>query len=50
MRPMSTCFLEHGKSEGVVFGHIHSLADVRLAGLEDGVNGREIDREGGRVL
>ena len=50
MRSMSTCLLEHGKTEGVVLCHVHGLADVRLAGLEDGVNGWVVYREGCRVL
>ena len=47
---VSAGFLERQDSVHVVLVHVHGPAQVGLAGLEDGVNGREIDREGGWVL
>ena len=47
---MSTRLLEHHIGIHVVLTHIHGLTDTWLSGLEDSVNGREIDREGGWVL
>ena len=47
---VSAGFFESQDGVHVVLVHVHSPAQVGLAGLEDGVNGREVDREGGWVL